>query len=233
MADLRIYRQQNSVGDTSDVGWANLNGTRTGAAYTASWKQQLRDEGRLFHMTVGTIASGGDLTLITGGGNGTTIDQDQPEFGVSVPNGTSLIPVEIHIACQVDMDANAEVGNIVVAYDSAAAFAGDGTVTSETAVNLITAGGVSSVATACSAATGDITDPTVSGILAVKTTRGSDNGTAGNLAVVTLELDYEPEAPFVISGPGAFYGYWGGTAAVPGVASVIWAEVPEGRFTVS
>jgi hypothetical protein len=233
MSDLRADRKQNSVGDTQDVGWASVHATRTGALFTSSWKEQLLMEGRLFQMTVGTITGGGDLALVTGGGNGTTIDQDQPEFGVSVPNGTSLIPVEITVACQVDMDANGELGNIVVAYDSAAAWAGDGTVTTETAVNMITAGGVSSVASAFSACTADITDPTVSGILAAKTTRGSDNGTAGNLAVVTLELNYAPEVPIIISGPGAFYGYWGGTAAVPGVASVIWAEVPEGRFTVS
>lgn len=231
MSDIRGFVSHNPA-ITSDGGVSRLRMSNVGQLFVADWKSELVLEGRVFHMTVGTMAAGGNITLITGGGNGTTIDQDQPEFGVSVPSGTDLIPIEIHVSCQLDMDADGEEGNIIVTYDNGTAYAGDGSVTSETPVNLLGDSGQSSVATAFSAATGDITDPTVSGILAFETIQGSDNGTAGNLAFPKLSLHYEPSFPFVLRGPSAFYGYWGGTAALPGIASVIWAEVPSGRFNV-
>lgn len=230
MTDLRYFAQMASPTVVADGGTGTVaRGTRTGELYTVTWKQALLFEGRCFQMTVGSLTGGADIAMITGGGAGTTIDQDQPEFGVSVPAGTTLIPLEIHISCQVDMDADGEEGNIVVAYDTAAAVVG-GTSTPETPVNLLTGTGQASVATAFSATTADITDPTVSGILAFKTIQGSDNGVAANAVMTALTLDYEPETPIFLTGPAAFYGYWGGTAAVPGMASVIWAEVPSARF---
>jgi len=242
MPDLlrpEVFVQQATPGQSADGNWWGQRGDRTGIPFTADWKRALLLEGRVFQMTVGTLTGGGDISMITGGGAGTIIDQDQPEFGVSVPLNTTLIPLEIHIACQPDLDADGEEANIVITYDSAAAYAGDGTVTSETPVNMITGGGVNTNATAFSAATADITDPTVSGILAFKTVQASEfvsNGTATNLTngvVGSVELHYEPSFPIHITGPGAFYGYWGGTAAVPGLASVIWGEVPSTRINIS
>lgn len=216
----------------SNGNFRNMRVSNTGQLFSADWITDLVLEGRVFHMTVGTITGGGDVSLITGGGAGTTIDQDQPEFGVSVPAGTDLIPIAIKIGCQVDLDADGEEGNIVVAYDSGAAYAGDGTATSETPINALGDAGVTSVATAFSAATGDITDPTVDGILAYKTVQASHAGTAASQNAVSLDLDWEARFPFILRGPSAFYGYWGGTAAVVGIASVMWAEVPSGRYNV-
>lgn len=236
MSDIRIETNQQSPSLSSEGGIRLARGLRTGEIGVAGLIDMWLAEGRLFEMTVGTVTAGGDVSLITGGGNGTTIDQDQPEFGVSVPNGTILVPVQIDIACQVDLDADAEVGNIVVTYDAAAAYAGDGTVTSETPLNMLSGGGQTTVATAFSAATGDITDPTVSGVLAYKTVRAAlfaDTTASNSSNAVSLDLNWSAkrDVPVFIQGPGAFYGYWGGTAAVTGLARVVWAEVPEGRFT--
>jgi hypothetical protein len=231
MAQNMIFAQQNAPGTSSEGNPVGARGTRDGIAFTATWKQALLLEGRLHQITVGTIAAGGDVTLIVGGGNGTTVDQDQPEFGISVPSGTSLIPVQIDIACQALEDANDEVANIIVYADTAAAYADDGTVTSETPVNLLDASGVTTVATAFSAATADITDPTVSRILAMESIAVTGAEAAG-FAPVPIVMHYEPEAPHILTGPCAIYGHWGGTGAVSGVASVIWAEVPTARYTI-
>lgn len=206
--------------------------SRTGELFTQGWKQALALEGRVHSVTVGGITAGGNTILITGGGAGTTIDQDQPEAGVSVALNTTIIPIRIQVATQVDMDANGEVGQILVAYDTAAAMVG-GTGTTPTVVNHITEGGVDSLATVLTAVTADITDPTVSGLLASAMAVGSDNGVAANAVVNDLRLDWQADEPFMLVGPAAFYVYWGGTAAVPGLATITWAEIPTSRISLS
>lgn len=239
MVDIRIEGNQQSPTLAADGSMRAVRGLRTGEMGVAELIDMWIAEGRVFEVTVGGIAAGGDVALITGGGAGTTVDQDQPEFGVSVPAGTILVPLQIDIACIADLDANAEVGHVIVSYDKAAAWVGDGTVTTETPVNIITGGGVSSVASAFSAATADITDPTVSGILVHRAISASEfvsNGTATNLTnglTVALGASWSAkrDIPVFIEGPGAFYGYWGGTAAVTGTARVVWAEIPATRFS--
>ncbi len=228
MTDIRGVSEQATPAIVQDNDFRSPRLTRDGLTFTAGWQLALLMEGRLHQMTVGTVTGGGDIAPITGGGAGTIIDQDQPEFGVSVPANTTLIPVSIIVSCNVDADAADEVADIIVTADAAAAYAGDGTVVDETPLNMITRGGITTVATAFSAATVDITDPTVSAILATETI--TQLGTAG---FATLRMDYQPAAPFFIQGPGAFYGYWGGTGAVTGIATIIWAEVPSSRYALS
>ncbi len=52
----------------------------------ADWRQALIARGYGWHFDVGAFDTG-----ITGGGAGTVIDLDQPEFGISVPSGYTLI----------------------------------------------------------------------------------------------------------------------------------------------
>lgn len=207
--------------------------TRDGRLFGADWREALILEGYAWRFSVGTITGGGNISMITGGGNGTTIDQDQPEFGISAPSTHALIPIEVQIACQVDMDADGEEANIILAADLAADYAEDGTVTTETPTNLLSGQGSETFpGTAFSAATADITDPTVSEILAFETIQGSDNGTAGNLAFPMLRMHFKPDYPYIMQSSAGvgLYGYWGGTAAVPGIATVVAALVPKARF---
>lgn len=225
MSQIHVEAQQNSprvAGEGTNVG---VRGTRDGLMYTAGWKEALVLEGRVHTFSVGTAEAG-----VLGGGAGTIIDQDQPEFGVSVPNGTALIPLEIWIGFGTDLNAIGEAAQAMVIADTALAYAGDGTVTSETPVNAISDGGVTSVATAFSAATADITDPTESRIIAVKAW-GYSILTAG-AGVGSFNLHYVADVPQILMGPAAFYGYWGATGAATGWAVVTWAEVPEARYTV-
>ena len=225
MADGRIIAQQNSPGVAAEGTWVAARGTRDGIQFSANWKEALVMEGRVHTFMVGALETG-----IVGGGNGTVIDADQPEFVVSVPDGTALIPLEIVIAFGTDLNATGEVAQALVIADTAAAYDGTGTVTTETPANLISSGGVTTVATAVSACTVNMTAPTESILIAAEAW-GNYLLTSGSSSQ-RFSLHYVADVPHILKGPAAFYGYWGATGAATGWAKVTWAEVPEARYTV-
>ncbi len=226
MADSRVLAKQNSVENASEGNWVAARADRTGIQFTANWKEALVLEGRVHTFMVGALETG-----IVGGGNGTTIDADQPEFVVSVPSGTSLIPLEITIAFGTDLNAAAEVAQALVIADTAAAYDDSGTVTTETPVNLLSGGGVTTVATAVSACTVNMTAPTESHLIAAEAWGFSILSSTGGSGT-DYTLHYLADIPHILKGPAAFYGYWGATGAATGWAKVTWAEVPDARFTI-
>lgn len=203
-----------------------------GELFTADWKTRLMRAGCVYRFDVGTIAAGGEPTPVVGGGDGTVIDQDQPEFGVGVPAGYYLIPIDIKITGEVDMDADGEMAEAIVFLDLAANVPTDGTKTAVTPQNVLD-GGAAFGGSAFTAATADITDPTVSEILDFEHIQGSENGTASNLVSNRLKLDYRPDYPQAFAGPCSLYGCWGGTAAVNGIATIVFACVPATYFPLA
>lgn len=184
------------------------------SSLVADWRQAFIARGYGYHVDIGAFS-----TPITGGGNGTVLDQDQPEGIISVASGTTLVPVRIHVQCHTPLiAADADESEILIAADRAAAYAGDGTVTTETAVNMRTSttGGI----TAASAGTGNITNPTLGYELARTVITGDVQGTAANALWGSLDLLYEPEYPPFLVGPAAIYLYWGGTVATTGFAQI-------------
>lgn len=196
--------------------------------FTAGWREELLLSGCCFGVTVGGISAGGDVSLITGGGAGTTIDSDQPELIVSVPAGYYLIPLRAQGAFRVDLDADAEVGDVLLFADTTQAAPATATATAETPVPLL-GGDTASVARAWSAVTADITDPVLSHLLAYVTVLQSQT-TAASISNQTLVLDYQPKSPPILKGPCSIVLCWGGTAAVTGLASLEWAEIPATRI---
>lgn len=192
---------------------------------TADWKTNLVMEGLVFRATVGTVAAGGDVTMITGGGAGTTIDQDQPELAVGVRAGFYLVPLQIDVSTRAKLDADADKANIIVTADRAATVPADGTKTAETPLNLLD-GGPAFTGDANSAYTADMTDYTVSDIIAHAAIMGNDNGAAASHSYPNFALHYKPDVPEFIEGPGAFYIHWGGTQATEGTCTAIFAVVP-------
>lgn len=197
-----------------------------GGILSADWRQALIARGYGWNVTVGGFATGAD-TAITGGGNGTVMDLDQPEFGISVPSGYTMIPLDFHVECRPGIQTtDSHVSDILVAVDRTAAWAGDGTVTTETALNLRT-----NVTSGCplscfSAATADITDPVLSFEL-IRATKLTDvQGTAATVNMYDLAVHYEPANPPFIVGPAAVYGYWGGSIAVVGFAQLNFLAIP-------
>jgi hypothetical protein len=206
--------------------------TRSQQLFTSDWKQELLLAGYVYTFSVGTLSAGADVSPVAGGGNGTTIDEDQPELGFGVPTGYTLIPLSCKFAGQVDIDADAEVGNVVLFADLAATIPTDGTKTAVSPINLLH-GATDYPGTAFKQATADITDPTVSLILDYKTVRAMDAGVAASEFPVDFSMNYEPALPPHFIGPCSVYLCWGGTAAVNGMANVTFAAVPNARFSRS
>lgn len=187
-----------------------------GGLLSADWRQALIARGLGWHFDVGAFS-----TPITGGGAGTILDLDQPELIIGVPTGWTLVPLRISVQCQTPLiAADADECEILLAADRTAAYANDGTVTTETPTNLR-----SDVTSGCplncrSAATADITDPVLGIELARAVVTGDVQGTAANALWGELSLVYEPEHPMFLVGPAGLYGYWGGTVATTGFAQV-------------
>lgn len=204
------------------AGYMAARATRDGTLFTAPWYQALVLEGRGYHFDVGSFS-----TPITGGGAGTVLDLDQPEAVLSIPSGTSIIPLRIAVQCQPPLSVtdNDEI-EILIAVDRTAAAVNDGTKTAETIFNLRTDNPSSSLCTATSAYTADVTDPTLGIELARKVKVADIQGTAATVVVSDLELVYPQPgqvAP-VIVGPASLWIYWGGTVATSGFAQIEWAE---------
>lgn len=188
-----------------------------GAVLSADWRQALIARGYGYHVDVGAFS-----TPIVGGGNGTILDQDQPEFIISVASGYCVVPLRFHVACQVPLlNADSDECEILIAVDRAAAYAGDGTVVAETAVNMRTnATGNPTGVTCHSAGTGNITNPTLGMELAHEVIVADLQGIATSIWWGSLKLLYEPANPPFLIGPCAVYGYWGGTVATSGFANL-------------
>ncbi len=199
--------------------------TRRTELINVDWKTNLAMEGLVYRMTVGTMVAGGIETMITGGGNGTVVNGDQPELGISVREGYYLVPMEIIVSTRCKLDADTQTTNILVIEDRAAGVPADGTKTAATPLNLLD-GGPAFPGDAFTACTADMTDPTVSAIIAHASILGNDNGTAGNLSFPELALNYCPTVPEFIAGPCSVYVYWGGTAATEGLCSALFAAIP-------
>lgn len=193
----------------------------------SDWRQALIGRGYGWHVDVGAFS-----TPIVGGGNGTVLDQDQPEFGISVAAGYTIIPVRLDITVLPGLQTtDSHETEALIAVDRAAAWAADGTVTTETPINMR-----SNVATGCpasvfSAATANITNPTLGYELAHAAKLTDIQGTAATVNLMELKLTYEPKNPPLLVGPCAVYGYWGGDIAASGFANLDFIVVPSTWIT--
>lgn len=181
-------------------------------------------------MTVGAFSTG-----IVGGGAGTVLDLDQPEFAVAVPAGYVIRPFYVEIAVQGGISTlDSDETEALLAADSRSRWAGDGTFTAEQPSNLRSDLVEGSACLCGSAFTADMTttnevgtaaDPNLDMELARIVETADQAGTAANVAYRVIRLVYEPRyAPYLV-GPCTLLGYWGGTVAtVGGFAVVQWVE---------
>lgn len=221
MADLRGF-VETSPSPASSGSARRARVSNTGALFTADWQVDLVNQGLVYHAAFGAMGAS-DLTELTAGSN-----LDQPDFGISVPSGTTLIPLRITIAAKVPLDANDADAFFVVYGDPDAAYAGDGTVTDVTPVNAYT-GGSTGNASVFEDASADITDPTVTKVFVCGVQQQSALTTSG-VSDSMLNLDWSATVPLMLKGPAAIYGYGGGSDSVTWVGSAMWAEVPSSRF---
>ena len=185
------------------------------------WRQRAAFDGRCYHVDVGAFS-----TAIVGGGNGTAVTADEPECVISVPTGSVILPLRVSVQCQTPLlVTDADEAEIILAWDQAAAQAGDGTSTAETCLQMFGGSGSTSLCTATSAYTGAMTTPTLSVELARSVVTGDMNGAPANALWGKLGLLYVPETAPIIVGPAMLIIYWGGTVATNGFAQVEWLEL--------
>jgi hypothetical protein len=222
--------QQRNAAINADGTPKGLRLTRAGQLFTADWKTELVLAGLAYNVSVGDISAGAAEALITGGGDGTVIDTDQPEMAIGTPAGFYHIPLGFTAAGRVDFDADAETAEIVLFADLVKSIPQPviASSTLETPQNLLD-GGRASVSFAQSAVTTDITDVVLSMLLGISLWQASEI-TAAGAHDMGMRLDYAPSFPTLLKGPCSVVACWGGTAAVAGACSYNWAEVPVERF---
>src|SRR3990167_505658 len=89
MSDVRGVSGVTTVTRVSkDDAFIGLRTQRDGALFTSEWIHGLSEEGRVF------VGNGGSVTTPITFGAG-TIDTTEPDFDLSVPAGTLVIPLQI------------------------------------------------------------------------------------------------------------------------------------------
>ena len=190
-------------------------------------------------MTVGAFSTG-----IVGGGSGTVLDIDQPEFVVSVPAGTWIklffveIVVQGGVATADDNEAEALLAVDPLGYYALEPTPTGAAVTNtpEYPVNMRTNLGRGSACKCASAFVVDMTtrniigtdaDPVLDMELGRVVETADLQGTAANMIYRNIRLLYQPLHPALLVGPATVCGYWGGgIATVGGYAIVQWVEGP-------
>ena len=202
--------------------------SRRGELFVQDWIQAAILEGKGFIANIGALS-----TPVVGGGAGTIVDLDQPEFGMIIPDGTTIIPIRLNIQLTAPLMAtDADEVEALAFVDTTAA-----TVASAldgTWANTITPKNMrialtnrdSSLCTVKSVCSGDTTDPTESIDLCHMQVTGDMNGTPANAIWSRNELLYEPKNPPMIIGPASLFAYWGGTVATSGFMQFFWIELP-------
>jgi hypothetical protein len=202
--------------------------TKRGEALVMDWIQSAILEGLGFIANIGALS-----TPVVGGGNGTIVDLDQPEFGMIIPAGTTIVPVRLAIQLTTPLLAtDADEAEAVCFVDTTAATVAaalDGTW-----ANTITPKNMkiqltnpkTSACTVKSVCSADTTDPTESIDLVHGVILGDVQGTAATALWTKNEVLYEPKNPPYIVGPASLFAYWGGTVAVNGFMQFFWLELP-------
>lgn len=228
--DIRLNAAQySSVPNGADGFPVLARGMRDGSLSTADFLNLKCMEGRVFQVDVGAFSTG-----IRGGGAGDAYDQDQPEAFIGIPTGTTMILNRVAISLHTPLLAtDADECECLIAVDRAATVTIGTTQTTETALNMRTDNPRSSNCSCYSAATANITNPTLGIELGRKVITGDMNGNPANALWGDFNYVYEPKVKPIIVGPAALYVYWGCTVAagVPGFAQIQWVEVPSTDIT--
>jgi len=198
-----------------------------GAALGHDWLDAAIARGLGWIVNIGAFS-----TPITGGGNGTILDLDQPEGIISVPAGITIRPIRVHLHGQTPLLAtDADESELLIAVDRTAKWAVDGTYTLETPYNLRTDFTEACPCQAASAFTADTTDPVLDIELARSVIVGDVQGTPATALWTKNELLYEPKTPPFIVGPAMLVVYWGGTVATTGFAEICFVAFPSSKIS--
>jgi|GEM_PF-1919470 hypothetical protein len=202
--------------------------SKRGEQFVQDWIQAAILQGKGYIANIGALS-----TPVVGGGAGTIVDLDQPEFGMIIPSGTTIVPIRLAIQLTTPLLAtDADEAEALAFVDTTAATVAaalDGTwANTITPKNMRIAltNKESSNCTVKSVCSADTTDPTESIDLFHSVILGDVQGTAATALWTKHDALYEPRNPPFIVGPASLFAYWGGTVAVNGFMQFFWLEFP-------
>ena len=226
MTDLRIKSGVSSVDrGVSDATPVDVRGTRDGAMFIAPWLTALALEGRCFGINTGTGT--------TPDGLGAAYDATKPDAYITVPAGTTIIPVFIEVTIE---DSDTVQPNIIDCMAVLSSVADTATTsTPVTIYNMRTDAPITSNCTAVSVVTANGTTPLTGNFLEFwRGTAGTMQDAFNDGNAATSELNTrtawnvgQATIPPIIVGSGSLSVYAAKPGAgVTGWITVIWAEVP-------
>lgn len=221
---LQVQAQVEDLTYVSDGAVVALRAFRDGSPIVMPWVQALVLEGRVHQVTVGS--------LTTPVGDGTVMVLARPMLTVGAPAGISMIPLSVRISLLNQLlDTDGDECEAMISIDRISQITG-GAATAEVIFNLRTDKTSSSQVLARSVYTADATPTPVLGIeLAHLQRRGDIQGVAATSYWTEANLIYDPETKPIIVGPGTLLEHHGGTTAVLGFVSAVWAEFSSNILT--
>ncbi len=191
---------------------ANLR-TLMGGLLSADWMEAMIARGLGWHTFDGAFSTPG-----AGGGSAAIVELVRPRLLVSVPDGTTLVPLRIDCQLQTPLTAaDSDESEILFAVDRTQAWGGVGTSTLLTPTNMR-----SDLVTGCPLTfaktfTTDITGTVpVLGVELAHAVKVSEYATDVGRVWNEIVLLYEPDSPPFIVGPAMLLVYFGGTVATSG-----------------
>lgn len=221
IADIKSRVEQVSPSTLKDGDQEAPRLSTIGQLFTADWHQRLILAGRAYRMTIGTISGSAAHTLV---GNGTTIDLDLPQGVVAVDSGY-LIPMALNLGLLTDTDAENDVCEVLLTTDRAVAVSVSDLAAGETEVpaNMLDGGEAFSGRAASILNTTPITDPVHTDLLHYSNWEALG---ANPLVSTNYNVDKEFVTPTLLKGPCSLLLYFGGTVAVTGMGSLVFAHIP-------
>ncbi len=238
MTDVHLLANQTLPGRVADGEGLTARGTRDGSLVLPSWYQALLMEGKVFGANMGVATTPFDADT---GAATPAFDDDQPTFGLDIPDNVVVIPLSIIVQIETHTGTAEGLLETFFGFAPTATALGDGTSTALTIVPMRTDGVSTSQCTARGPYTGNaaVLPTTLTGwgeFFRSGYPTDSDAADAVGGVIDENEASYHHEwsaldsLPAIIVGPAIIAGYVSSTSddgVVTGFATVTWAELPE------
>jgi len=198
-----------------------------GDLFTADWHIKLAMAGKVYTLNLGSCTGSSVATVLTGNA---AVDNDQPEFVVSINSGW-LIPMELDICADVDFDAYNDIVECLLVGDRTQATTALGTANAPSN-NLD--GGDTFEGYAADTFTASITNPSGTEVLHWAKYRLTQVGTetAGSVPPY-LKIYRRFTIPRFFAGPAQIVGFLTGTDTPEYSGSFTFAHLPTSWVTVT
>lgn len=223
IADARAEVSQSTVSVLSEGDPKFVQQGVTGQIWTADWHQRLILAGRVYRMTIGTITGSTSHALV---GTGTVIDLDLPEGLIAVDSGY-LIPMALNLGLLCNTDLDNQVCEVLLTSDRATGVPSSDVneSTLETPANLLDGADAFQGRAWSLVNTTPITDPVHTDLLYYRMWESL----GVSLGPTKFNINEIFKIPTLLAGSGngcSLLLYFGGTQAVTGMGSLVFAHIP-------